>query len=148
MLFLGIAAGVFGLDFFLKRYIEKHYARKVRHPKLGKMIYTEKYYNEGAMLNALEKQPGLLKGLHTTLMLGVCIWFYFVLRKNGGNMQKTGLAFLIGGGMNNLFDRYTKGHVVDYVEFGFGPSWFRKIVFNVSDFFVFIGAALTVIGER
>ena len=107
MLFLGIAAGIFGLDFFLKRYIEKRYARKVRHPKLGNLIYIEKYYNEGAMLNALEKQPGLLKGLHTILLAGVCIWFYFVVRKNGGIMQKTGLAFLIGGGMNNLFDRYT-----------------------------------------
>ena len=68
MLFLGIAAGIFGLDFFLKRYIEKRYARKVRHPKLGNLIYIEKYYNKGAMLNALETQPGLLNGFNTFIL--------------------------------------------------------------------------------
>ena len=148
MIYLAIAAGIFVLDFFLKKHIDKKYARKVRHKKLHNFIYIEKYYNDGAMLNALEKCPGILKVLHTGLMLLMCIWFYFVLRRSGGNLQKAGLSFLIGGGLSNLFDRYTKGHVVDYVGFGFGPKWFRKIVFNVSDFFVFIGGAMTVLGHR
>lgn len=148
MLYLGIAAGIFMLDFFIKKYVDKKYARKVKHPKLGNWVFIEKYYNDGAMLNLLEKWPGLLKILQTVFWALVCIWFYFLLRANGGKLGKTGAAFLVGGGLSNLVDRYTKGHVVDYIGFNFGPKWFRRIIFNVSDFFVFIGGALTVIGHR
>ena len=148
MIYVGIIAGIFVLDFFIKKYVDKKYVRKVRHPKLHNLIYIEKYYNDGAALNFLEKRPGILKVLQTVLMFAICIWFYFGLRINGGKLGKTGMAFLIGGGLSNLFDRYTKGHVVDYIGFNFGPKWFRRIIFNVSDFFVFRGGALTVIGHR
>lgn len=136
------------LDFFIKDYVDKKYARKVKHPKLGGLAYIEKYYNDGAMLNMLEEWPGLLKILQTVFMLVVCIGFYFSLRRNGSQLGKIGTAFLVGGGLSNLFDRYTKGHVVDYVGFNVGPKWFRRIIFNVSDFFVFIGGVLAVIGYR
>lgn len=55
---------------------------------------------------------------------------------------------LAGGGLSNLYDRYTKYHVVDYVRFQTGPKWFQRIIFNVSDFFIFIGAVLAVIGSE
>ena len=55
---------------------------------------------------------------------------------------------LAGGGLSNLYDRYTKHLVVDYVRFQTGPKWFRRIIFNVSDFFIFIGAVLAVIGSE
>ena len=58
------------------------------------------------------------------------------------------IAMLAGGGLSNLYDRYTKHHVVDYVRFQTGPKWFRRIIFNVSDFFIFIGAVLAVIGSE
>ncbi|MBQ8279029.1 MAG: signal peptidase II [Roseburia sp.] len=148
MIYIGIAAGIFALDFFIKKYVDKKYATKVKHPKLWNRVYIEKYYNDGAMLNLLEDWPGLLKILQTALMLAICIWFYFLLRQNGGKLGKLGTAFLVGGGLSNLFDRYTKGHVVDYIGFDFGPKWFRRIIFNVSDFFVFIGGVLAVIGHR
>lgn len=149
MIYIGIVAGIFVLDFFIKRYVDKKYVRKEKHPKLGGLVYIEKYYNDGAALNLLEEWPGLLKILQTVFMIVVCMWFYFSLRKNSGaGVGKIGTAFLVGGGLSNLFDRYTKGHVVDYVGFGFGPKWFQRIIFNVSDFFVFIGGVLAVIGHR
>ena len=57
-------------------------------------------------------------------------------------------ALLLGGGLNNLYDRYTKGHVVDYFHLNFGPKWLRAIVFNISDFCIFIGALLAVAGSE
>jgi len=148
MIYVGIVVGIFFLDFVIKRYVDKKYARRERHPKMGGLLYVEKYYNKGAMLNLLSKKTGVLKVLQTGMMLVVCIWFYVVLRKNAGELEKLGIAFLLGGGLSNLFDRYTKGHVVDYIGFGFGPKCFRKVIFNISDFFVFIGAVLSVIGHR
>ena len=149
MLYIGIVAGIFVLDFFIKRYVDKKYDRKVKHPKLGGLCYIEKYYNNGAMLNMLERWPGVLKVVQTAFMVLVCVWFYFSMRRNDTAFAgKLGTAFLVGGGLSNLIDRYTKGHVVDYVGFGFGPKWFRRIVFNVSDFFIFIGGVLAVIGNK
>ena len=51
MVYAIIAGGVFLSDLILKRYMDKKYARKVRHPRLGGRIVLEKYYNEGAALN-------------------------------------------------------------------------------------------------
>lgn len=147
MIYVWVAVGIFLLDFGVKRYIDSKYNRKEKHPKPGGLVYIEKYYNNGAMLNWMEQRPGLLKSLQTVFMLVVCIGFYFSLRRNGKFPAKLGLAFLTGGGSSNLFDRYTKGHVVDYLGFCIGPKWFQRIIFNVSDFFIFIGAMLTVIGH-
>ena len=148
MIYLGIITGIFLLDFFIKRHVDEKYDRKVKHPKLGGLAYIEKYYNDGAMLNLLENRPGILKVIQTAFMVAVCVWLYISLRRNGGEVGKVGTAFLVGGGLSNLFDRYTKGHVVDYIGFNFGPEWFRRIVFNVSDFFVFIGGVLAVVGHK
>jgi len=79
MLYAGIAAGIFILDFFIKRYVDKKYVRKVRHPKLGNKVFIEKYYNNGAALNLLEEKPGVLKVFQTVLLLAVCSWFYFFI---------------------------------------------------------------------
>ena len=77
-----------------------------------------------------------------------CYNFQLSEKKTGKELKKTGLAMLAGGGLSNLYDRYTKHHVVDYVRFQTGPKWFRRIIFNVSDFFIFIGAVLAVIGSE
>ena len=148
MLYVGIVAGIFILDFFIKRYVDKKYTRNKRHPKLGNQVYIQKYYNNGAVLNFLEKKPKILKGFQSVLFVTVSIWFYISLRRNDNGIGQTGLACLLGGAASNLLDRYTKGHVVDYVGFSFGPKWFQRIIFNVSDFFIFLGSVLIVIGYK
>lgn len=148
MIYITITAAIFALDYFIKKYIDKKYARKVKHPHLGGKVYIEKFYNNGATLNLLAKHPKAMTCIHSTVMFFVAVCYYFVMRLSGRQLTKAGLAMLAGGGLSNLYDRYTKHHVVDYIRFGFGPKWFRRIIFNVSDFFVFIGALLTVIGSE
>lgn len=144
MIFIAITAGVFLLDFGIKYYMDKKYARKVRHPRLGGRIVIEKYYNHGAALNFLEKKPKVMRAIHTAILVVVGVFYYFLLRKGGKNLEKTGVAMLLGGGLSNLFDRYSKGYVVDYFHINRGPKWLKRIVFNISDFCVFIGALLAV----
>ena len=147
MIYIAIIAGIFTLDFFTKKHIDKNFQINKRHDLVRNIIYIQKYYNKGAALNFLEKHPKFLKWLQTLLMAVVSIYFYFSMKRSGNTLEKLGTAFLIGGGLNNLYDRYTKGQVVDYIKFAFGPKWFRKLIFNVSDFFVFIGAAFVVLGQ-
>ena len=148
MLYIIVAIGIFLLDFFVKRYVDKTYKLGKQKKGFRNWIVLEKYYNKGAAGNFLETKPGLLKKIQTFLMAVVGIWFYSSMKKQDSFFQKTGIAFLIGGGFSNLFDRYTKGYVVDYMKFSFGPKWFRRLIFNISDFFIFIGAILTVLGQE
>lgn len=148
MIYLFIIAGVFGLDLGIKYYMDKKYARKVAHPRLRGKIILEKYYNDGAALNLLAKRPKVMRFLHTVILLFVGVCSYFVMKMTGRTLQKTGLSLLLGGGMSNLYDRYTKGHVIDYFRINIGPKRLRKIIFNISDFCIFIGALLAVIGTE
>ena len=142
MLFVCIAVGIFLLDYGIKRYVDKTMQLGEEKKILKGHIILKKYYNEGAALNFLEKRPRLLKGIQTALVAAVCGAFAFLFGKRGENGTKTALGFLLGGGLNNLYDRYTKHHVVDY--FSFETKWkkLRNIVFNLSDFFIFFGAVL------
>lgn len=148
MVYLLITIGVFLTDLIIKRFIDKKYARKVRHPRLGGKIILEKYYNNGATLNLLEKKPKLMRLLHSVAIVIVGVFSYFLMRMSGRPLEKTGVALLLGGGLSNLYDRYTKGHVVDYFHINIGPKRLRRIVFNISDFCIFIGALLAVVGSE
>jgi signal peptidase II len=148
MVYVLIAAAVFLLDVGIKAHIDKKYARKVCHPHCKNKIILEKYYNKGAAFNFLAKKPELIKIIHTVMMVIVAVFYYFLLKMPGKKIGKLGMSFLAGGGLSNLLDRYQKGYVVDYLRFNIGPKRLRKIIFNVSDFFVFLGAVLTLVGSE
>jgi signal peptidase II len=145
MIFLIITFVAFGLDMGIKAYVDRKYARLVSHPHLQGKVVVEKFYNKGAALGFFAGCKSLVKAIQTCGMVAVAVAYYFVLRLSGRSLGKVGMALLAGGGLSNLVDRYQKGYVVDYVRFGFGPKWFRRLIFNVSDFFVFIGAVLTAL---
>lgn len=148
MIYIGITAAIFLLDFFLKKYVDRKYELRKKHRCCNGKVEIEKYYNNGATLNLLAKHPKAMTAIHSVIMAFVAVVYYFAMRMTGKKLTKTGLAMLVGGGLSNLYDRYTKHHVVDYVRFQTGPKWFRRIIFNVSDFFIFIGAVLAVIGSE
>ena len=128
MIYIIITAAIFMLDFFVKKYVDKHYKTKEKHPHLGGNVCIQKFYNRGATLNLLAKHPKIMTAIHSAVMLFVAVLFYFSMRVSGKPLTKTGLAMLAGGGLSNLYDRYTKHHVIDYVRFGFGPKWFQQVI--------------------
>lgn len=142
MVYILIVAGIFFLDFGIKHYVDTHRDLKEKTPVLNGKIIIRKYYNKGAALNFLEKQPQVMRKIQTVLMAAVGGSFLILLPKKGMVGKKTALGFILGGGTSNLYDRYKKGHVVDY--FSFHSKWkrFSNIVFNISDFFIFLGSAL------
>lgn len=142
------AAGAFLSDFFIKRFMDKNYARKVRHSRCGNRIIIEKYYNKGAALNFMAKKPKVMRAIHTAILVAVAVGYYFLLRMPGKRVSKLGASLLLGGGCSNLYDRYQKGYVIDYFRINMGPKFLRNIIFNISDFFVFIGAFLAAAGSE
>ena len=148
MVYLFVSAGVFLTDVFVKKYMEQKYATKVRHSRAKDKIIIEKYYNRGAALNLLEKNPRGLLALQGGMLLLVAALYGRLLRQKGHSLAKTGMSLLLGGGAGNFYDRCSKGHVVDYFHINAGSQKLRRIVFNLSDFCIFTGALLTVLGVQ
>lgn len=145
MIFAAIAAGIFLLDFIIKRQIDAKRELMDEELILNDKIILRKYYNKGAALNFLAKKPKLMCAIHTALMAVATTAFGFLLSQKNRSGQKLALSFLVGGGMNNLFDRITKHHVVDYFSFHVKWKKLRGIIFNISDLFIFLGAILALI---
>lgn len=145
MVYAGIVAVLFAGDFFLKRQVEKRIEKEERKEICNGKIIVRKYYNKGAALNFMEKSPNVLRTVCGGMILMLGIIWYLLLRNKKNPAVLLGISMILGGGASNLYDRITRGHVVDY--FSFRTPWERlnRVVFNISDMFIFLGSILMVI---
>ncbi len=145
MKYTAIAVGVFAGDFFMKKYVEKHISKQERKEICNGKLVIRKYYNRGAALNLLENSPKILRMICGGKLLFLGLLWYLLLRNKRNPGVIFGISLILGGGASNLYDRIAKGHVIDY--FSFKTPWerFNRIVFNISDMFIFLGSILMVI---
>jgi len=125
--------------------VEKRIEKEERKEICNGKIIVRKYYNKGAALNFMEKSPNVLRTVCGGMILMLGIIWYLLLRNKKNPAVLLGISMILGGGASNLYDRITKGHVVDY--FSFRTPWERvnRVVFNISDMFIFLGSILIVI---
>lgn len=141
MKYIAFAAGIAGADMAVKKRMEEALSFHETRPLAGGKLALKKYHNKGAAGNLLERRPRALKGIQASL-LSYAVIRLLLLKKDSPALAKVGLACVVGGGCSNFCDRLLHGYVTDYFSFRFGPERFQNIVFNLSDFFVFVGAAL------
>ena len=141
-----IAAGIFFGDLWIKSQIEKRMSEGETRQLLGGRLLLRRHHNRGAMLNLGQKRQPLIAVLSLVLTLAVAVLFGLSLGTWGNNLLRVGLAFLLGGAFSNTYDRLRRKYVVDYLSFGVRWKKLQRIVFNISDFCIMIGALLTVIG--
>ncbi|HJX71384.1 MAG TPA: signal peptidase II [Bacteroidales bacterium] len=68
----------------------------------------------------------------------------FVLTKTRDNIFFiTGVSFIIGGGIGNIFDRIVYGSVTDFLHIDIGI--FKTGIFNLADVSIMLGTALILI---
>jgi len=96
--------------------------------------------NDGAFLSLGGDLPGFL---HTAVLiilpvvvLGWLIYFLFT-NKDLDWWSKVAFAFILGGGISNIFDRILYGKVVDFMNMGIGSL--RTGIFNVADMSIMAG---------
>ena len=70
----------------------------------------------------------------------------FLARQGGGMLMRFGIGLTVGGGASNLWERIRHGRVFDYVRFPHLPGRGKRLVFNLADFFIFLGLALLLAG--
>ena len=147
MIYIGIAAAIFLLDGLIKGYIEKNRKTGEISPECKGIIWIRKYHNTGAFLNLGENHQGVVKCISVLLCVLLTVVFVFTLGQKGNGMLKAGLALLLGGSYSNTYDRIRRKYVVDYFSIHIENRFFKglsKVVFNISDFCIAIGAMIAV----
>jgi len=148
-MFIGICIvlilGIFSGDLWIKNRIEKTDGENFPACFAGKKLILKKYHNTGAMLNLGASRRTVMTALSVLLTILVSLAFVFSLGHWGNNALRVGLALLLGGSFSNTYDRLKRKYVVDYLSFNVKWKWFRRIVFNFSDFCIIIGSFLTVL---
>ena len=144
MIWLGIAAAVFTIDFCIKKWAEKNLKGKTR-KQIGKTGFSLKLvHNKGFAGSKMDHNPALVKTVHAIVLF----FFGFLCIvmgcfKKGNELQAFGLALVLGGGASNLYDRIKQDYVTDYL----GLPVAKKLVFNISELCIFAGTLMAIIGE-
>lgn len=150
MKWTGILTGVFLTDTILKSRAEKHLSDKAVREIAGDKILLRKLHNYGLACNLGEKHPKLIEQGTLAVWITMFLTWLRVLKKPLGKVQgiqvRLGGALVLGGGLSNLNDRITKGYVTDYFSFNVKSEKLRRIVFNISDMCIAVGAVLAALG--
>lgn len=146
MMWIGIAAGIFLLDYGIKAWVEKNLKADLVKEIAGDRILLRKFHNPGFALGMGNGKPGLVKAGSLLLWVLLAAGYLWLLTQKGLKLAKMGGAMILGGGASNLADRIWKGHVTDYFSFNVKGKKLRSLVFNLSDWFIAVGTLLAVIG--
>ncbi|WP_066802990.1 signal peptidase II [Moraxella oblonga] len=103
-------------------------------------------YNRGAAFSFLANQGGWQKYFFALLGIGVSAFIMAYLRKIPKNAKvlALGLAFVLGGAIGNVIDRFLYGYVIDFIHIHYANVWHYP-VFNVADIGIVIGMGLIVL---
>ena len=117
----------------------------------GEFVRFTRYHNRGFALGRMKEHEAMVKG---TGVLGTGMVLMALIRsisKREGLIKQAGLSLVFGGALSNVFDRFTRGYVVDYIIIKKGPL--RKLIINIGDAAIFVGsllyaAASLIFGDR
>ena len=103
-------------------------------------------HNRGVSFGVLDSDhwiaPYILSSVAVVLVVAVLIW---TAEQKSKLVNAAGILFA-SGGLANAIDRLGDGVVTDYLDFGWQAL--RWPTFNLADVFIFIGAALLILGWK
>ena len=147
-LYLGLAAVIFLGDCLIKNKIEHSLKEGETRETCGGRLLIRRTHNRGAFMNLGQNRSGLVTVLAVTMTVLVTVVFFLSLGRKGNHLLRVGLALLLGGAFSNTYDHLKRKYVVDYFSFGVKWKKIRRIVFNLSDFCILIGALVAALGAQ
>lgn len=145
MQYLAVLLGIFGLELKIKNKVEETKKEGQTEERCGGFLLIRKHHNKGAFLNTGQHRPKLITAVSLLLTAVLSVFYIVTLGTAGKGLLKWGLTLLLGGAYSNTYDRLARKYVVDYVSFDL-PFGLKKIIFNIGDFCIMIGALVTAIG--
>lgn len=147
LIWIQLALGLFQTDLAVKHEVETNPEFDRKRSFFGDRVELLRFHNDGTAGSRLRgHMPAIIKS-SGIMTLGCAGALLRLLRKEGHSVQKLGYALMTGGALSNLYDRCKKGYVVDYVRFRTPWKLLSRLVFNLSDFFIFAGAILICAGK-
>ena len=134
-----ILLGIPLLDLGIKYYVETHYDKETEIPKWKGRIFLRYVQNEGMACNILEKKPMLVRWASLLAMIPLAGYALFIFAKRRRGVEKLSLSLILGGAISNLYDRFVRKYVVDYL--GFKTKWkkWTNLTYNLGDLAIFAG---------
>lgn len=138
----GISTLLLGMDLFGKYLTEKKADDGKETQILGGKVVLRKVHNDGFALNLLSGEEKIVKS--GALVAGILLFGCYVKEWISGKRKGmfAGISLMLSGAISNLFDRFQRGYVVDYIGFPDLDSKFKKLTFNIGDFLLIGGAVL------
>lgn len=112
----------------------------------AKKIEIDKFHNNGFPFGKMKENQKVVKYvpvLITSVLVGL---LSFLLPKNGNKIKKLSLCLIIAGALSNIFDRFTRGYVVDYIRIK--VKGLDKVIFNLGDIFILVGSLMMPFGTK
>ena len=106
-------------------------------------IYAE---NRGALWGIGGNFPDfyrklIFRGISTVITLFI-VYLLFTYAEN--RLIKVVYGFVLGGALGNLFDRYFRGYVIDFIDWHAG-DYYHWPTFNIADAAIVVAVALLLI---
>ncbi len=144
MVFIGIIALLAALDLLIKSAIEDQ--EEAGFPKelegsSGKIML----HNAGFSFGYFKDHPSMVKMIPLAVASFIGGMLASLLQRKGNILEKLALSVALGGAVSNLYDRLVRHYVVDYFSIQYGKL--KKVVFNLGDLFIFLGAGIILIVE-
>ncbi|WP_236354704.1 signal peptidase II [Konateibacter massiliensis] len=142
MVYFLISAGIFALDFVVKKKVETNLEYNKPEKKWKDRLIIRKIYNRGGALNTMDSNQQFVAGFSAALTVSAVMAQLWLSGKKGLHVLKLALSMIIGGACSNVYDRIVRKYVVDYFSFNTKFKKLQDIVFNISDMFIFVGTAV------
>jgi signal peptidase II len=147
MVFIGIIALLAALDLLIKSAIEDQ--EEAGFPKelegSGGKILLHKNHNAGFSFGYFKEHPSMVMMIPLAVASFIGGMLANLLQRKGNILEKLALSLALGGAVSNLYDRLVRHYVVDYFSFQYGKL--KKVVFNLGDLFIFLGAGMMLAAE-
>lgn len=145
---VGILTLNIGCDQISKNIVRNRIGESEQIAVVDNYITLMRVENKGAFLSLGDSLPNIVRFILLSLFPLAVLGFglgYLFMKNNIPKSTLLGFAFVIGGGIGNLYDRLVHGSVTDFVHIDL--VIFQTGIFNMADVSIMMGVAIVVIGS-
>lgn len=144
IIFLVLAANI-GCDQISKNYVRNRIDYDERISLVSNYITLMKVENSGAFLSWGNSLPDALRFIILSLLPLMVLGFglgYLIMKSSLPKRLMFGIAFVIGGGIGNIYDRLIYGSVTDFLHIDLGIV--QTGIFNLADVSIMMGVFIVL----
>ncbi|MBS2006696.1 MAG: signal peptidase II [Cyanobacteria bacterium SZAS TMP-1] len=140
---IATAMFAFSLDRLTKAWVLENLRDVVVKPLIPGFMQLHLTANTGMAWSVGQNNAPLMTVIASLVTLTLVVWAARRHRVHPRDyiLEKCGAGLMMGGAIGNLFDRFTRGRVTDFLEFTF----FDFPIFNVADALIDVGLGLIFI---